>query len=139
VEFAITNIINESKYCIFNFFLLLHLYCLILGSNPVHINHSIEWERLKEHAEEISSLHLRDLLKDAERCEGLRATHGDIIFDYSRELVTFKTMVWTYTTLTTHYDLQYNLNIFMYILLFVRIYYLILLEQQNLNKNRYHA
>ena len=64
------------------------------------ISDSKEWSSLVQHATEIKSLHLRDLMQDASRCAALTA--GDestgkgnnmgIYLDYSRENVTVQTM-----------------------------------------------
>ena len=57
------------------------------------IYESIEWAKLKAHKTDvIDSLHLRDLMKDADRCSKLTVTHGDITMDFSRENVTTETI-----------------------------------------------
>ena len=54
----------------------------------------IAWARLHEQATHIkTNTHLRELLKDTSRCEGLVAEHDGILLDYSRECVTQETMV----------------------------------------------
>lgn len=58
------------------------------------INETTAWARLQEQAKHIkANTHLRDLLKDTSRCEGLVAEHDGILLDYSRECVTQETMV----------------------------------------------
>ena len=57
------------------------------------INTSPAWSNLASHAEEMKSMHLKDLLSDASRCSGLTAEHDGIYLDYSRENVTAQTMV----------------------------------------------
>ncbi len=57
------------------------------------VSDSEAWKRLESHAEEIRSLHLRELMLDETRCAGLVAEKGDIVLDYSRERVLPQTMV----------------------------------------------
>jgi glucose-6-phosphate isomerase len=57
------------------------------------IHESTPWIRLKQHAEDVQLLHLRDLLKDADRCESMRAEYDGILLDYSRQNATVETMV----------------------------------------------
>jgi glucose-6-phosphate isomerase len=75
-----------------------------VGSNPVQnflanfmnrpqlISTSTEWRRLQKHAEYLDTLHLRDLLKDADRCNEMYAVHDGVYLDYSRQRVTQETM-----------------------------------------------
>lgn len=51
-----------------------------------------EWKRLEKHAEYMDTLHLRELLKDPERCEAMYAIHDGVYLDYSRQRVTLETM-----------------------------------------------
>jgi glucose-6-phosphate isomerase len=53
---------------------------------------TVEWERLKAHVAEINATHLRDLMKDADRCKSLIFEANDITLDISRERVTRGTM-----------------------------------------------
>jgi len=56
------------------------------------INESSEWQQLKSHASAMSQTHLRDLLQDNARCDGLTAEFQGIFMDYSRENVALETM-----------------------------------------------
>lgn len=47
---------------------------------------------LQQHAVEVGSMHLRDLMQDPERCRSLTAQHDGVLLDASRQLVTAKTM-----------------------------------------------
>ena len=49
--------------------------------------------KLRDHADEIKALHLRDLIQDPARCAALTAEFGGIVLDYSRQNVTPATMV----------------------------------------------
>lgn len=51
-----------------------------------------EWAALKSHVETIKSSHLRDLMKDAERCKSLSTEFEGILLDYSRQRMTTETM-----------------------------------------------
>jgi len=51
-----------------------------------------EWKALEAHARYIKQLHLRDLMPDAERARVLTAEFDGIFLDYSRQLVTPRTM-----------------------------------------------
>ena len=61
-------------------------------SRPQLVSSKSQWKRLVKHAEYIRTLHLRDLLQDAERCQTLYATHDGVYLDYSRQQVTLETM-----------------------------------------------
>lgn len=50
------------------------------------------WNALKEHVDEIRQSHLRDLLQDQNRCDTLTVEYDNIFLDFSRQLVTPKTM-----------------------------------------------
>lgn len=52
----------------------------------------MEWQRLKAHVSEISGTHLRDLMRDDDRCRSLMIDALDITLDVSRERVTRGTM-----------------------------------------------
>ena len=56
------------------------------------INESSEWQQLESHASAMSQTHLRDLLQDNARCDGLTAEFQGIFMDYSRENVALETM-----------------------------------------------
>jgi len=51
-----------------------------------------EWASLVSHVKTIEGLHLRDLMKDEERCSALSTEFDGITLDYSRQLVTKETM-----------------------------------------------
>lgn len=51
-----------------------------------------EWKALADHVEEVSSTHLRELLRDNSRCDAMFAKYDDIVMDYSRQRVSIKTM-----------------------------------------------
>ena len=57
----------------------------------IHPNETAAWKALVEHAKE-SRPHLRELLKDEERCSKMFVEHGNIVVDYSRQIATPKTM-----------------------------------------------
>jgi len=51
------------------------------------------WQKLKLHAsEDIAGCHLRDLMKDSERCSQLTASTDNLVMDFSRQSVQPKTM-----------------------------------------------
>ncbi|KAF6005425.1 hypothetical protein F1559_004969 [Cyanidiococcus yangmingshanensis] len=51
------------------------------------------WSKLKKHAmEEISEVHLAELLRDERRCAAFRATLGDLVYDYARQRATPETL-----------------------------------------------
>lgn len=57
------------------------------------ISETKEWSALVDHANTIkSSTHLRELMKDTKRCDGLMMEHDGITFDYSRQNVTLDTI-----------------------------------------------
>jgi hypothetical protein len=59
-----------------------------------NIHETAAWARLQDQAAHVkSNTHLRELLKDEKRCEGLVAEHDGILLDYSRQCVTQETMV----------------------------------------------
>lgn len=60
---------------------------------PPLISSTPEWKRLQKHAEYIKSeTHLRDLLKDTERCDLMFASHDGAYLDYSRQRATKETL-----------------------------------------------
>lgn len=61
-------------------------------SKPPLVSSTSEWRKLQRHAEKIKSLHLRDLLKDSERCDSMWADHDGVYYDYSRQQATLETM-----------------------------------------------
>ena len=56
------------------------------------ISSTSEWNALKEHVKDIEKTHLRDLLKDYNRCENLTLEHDGVYVDYARQRVTEETM-----------------------------------------------
>ncbi|EJK76542.1 hypothetical protein THAOC_01689 [Thalassiosira oceanica] len=65
----------------------------VLPKQKALVSTTAEWKRLQRHASEtISQTHLRDLLKDEERCDSMFATHDGVYYDYSRQQATSETM-----------------------------------------------
>lgn len=60
--------------------------------NSKLISATPEWQRLEEHAQEIESTHLRELLQDEDRCDKMYAEHDGVYLDYSRQRVTIQTL-----------------------------------------------
>ncbi|KAF6004206.1 hypothetical protein CCYA_CCYA04G1254 [Cyanidiococcus yangmingshanensis] len=56
------------------------------------VSETAEWKGLEAHSEEIKRLHLRELMRDAERVRSLRAEFDGIYLDYSRQRVNRQTM-----------------------------------------------
>ncbi len=57
------------------------------------ISFSAEWRALRDHAQQLDSVHLRDLFEDdPHRAERYVAQVGDVTLDWSRHLVTDRTM-----------------------------------------------
>jgi glucose-6-phosphate isomerase len=63
-----------------------------LMNRPRLVSSKSEWKRLQKHAEHIETIHLRELLEDADRCDALYAVHDGVYLDYSRQRVNFDTM-----------------------------------------------
>lgn len=61
-------------------------------SKPPLVSSTSEWRKLQRHAQQIKSLHLRDLLQDSERCDSMWAEHDGVYYDYSRQQATLETM-----------------------------------------------
>ena len=58
-----------------------------------YLNQSPAWKSLKEHQPEAADLHMRDLFKqDPQRFERFSLRFGEILFDYSKNRITDKTM-----------------------------------------------
>ncbi|CAN0506385.1 unnamed protein product, partial [Scytosiphon promiscuus] len=57
------------------------------------IHETAAWAALKEHAASLQSAHLRDMMRDPDRCSALTAERDGILLDYSRQRVTNETMV----------------------------------------------
>ena len=58
-----------------------------------NLNQSPAWKSLKEHQPEAAELHMRDLFKqDPQRFEHFSLMVGEILFDYSKNRITDKTM-----------------------------------------------
>ena len=51
-----------------------------------------EWQALRKHLRTVRRTHLRDLLSDEERTEETRLEHDGLVFDFSRQRVTSKTV-----------------------------------------------
>jgi glucose-6-phosphate isomerase len=67
-----------------------------LMNRPRLVSSCSEWKRLQKHAEHIETIHLRELLQDADRCEAMYAVHDGVYLDYSRQRVTLDTMNFLY-------------------------------------------
>lgn len=50
------------------------------------------WKDLKSHVEDIKKTHLRDLMKDVERCKSMMGEFDGLLLDYSRQCATQDTM-----------------------------------------------
>ena len=50
------------------------------------------WKKLQKEAEYIETTHLRDLLKEKERCDAMYAEHDGVYLDYSRQRATLDTL-----------------------------------------------
>ena len=52
------------------------------------------WNNLSAHAEEMKKVHLRDLFKnDPDRFSNYSRQFGDILFDYSKNIITDETLL----------------------------------------------
>lgn len=67
-----------------------------LMNRPKLVSSCSEWKRLAKHAEHIQTTHLREMLKDQERCDSMFAVHDGVYLDYSRQRVTLDTMKFLY-------------------------------------------
>ncbi|CAN0279547.1 unnamed protein product [Ectocarpus sp. 6 AP-2014] len=56
------------------------------------IHETAAWAALKEHAASLQGAHLRDMMRDEDRCAALTAERDGILLDYSRQRVTNETM-----------------------------------------------
>jgi glucose-6-phosphate isomerase len=57
------------------------------------LSEKIEWKNIETHYKEISKIHLRDLFRDdLERAKNFTITANDIVFDYSKNIITDKTI-----------------------------------------------
>lgn len=63
-----------------------------MQQRPQLVSQCNEWKRLEKHAEYLKTLHLRDLLRDEERCDAMYAEHDGVYLDYSRQQVTIESM-----------------------------------------------
>lgn len=61
-------------------------------ASPALISDTESWKDLKAHADITRKTHLRDFLKDEERCKSMIVEFGDIVLDYSRQQATRETM-----------------------------------------------
>lgn len=59
---------------------------------PNLVSDTNEWKKLQRHAEHIDKIHLKELLKQTNRCNKFHIEHDGIYFDYSRQRATFETM-----------------------------------------------
>jgi len=80
-----------------------------LMNRPKLVSSCSEWKRLAKHAEHIETTHLRELLKDQERCDSMFAVHDGVYLDYSRQRVTLDTMKFLYD-LADKQDLKGKMN-----------------------------
>lgn len=64
----------------------------LFSPNSQLVSSSKEWKRLKDHQEKIEKTHLRDLLKDKERCDSFFAEYDGVYVDYSRNRATQETI-----------------------------------------------
>ena len=63
------------------------------GERSVLLNQTQGWRQLQEHkASVISSLHLKDLLNDSKRTDGLTFNHNGVYIDFSRQNATLETL-----------------------------------------------
>ena len=62
------------------------------AGRPQLVSQTMEWKRLQQHADYIKSTHLRELLKDPERCDAMYASDNGVYLDYARQRATLKTM-----------------------------------------------
>eukprot|EP00978_Attheya_sp_CCMP212_P049079 scaffold613134_cov63-Attheya_sp.AAC.1 len=65
---------------------------IIPGRRDQLVSATPEWKRLQKHAEYIKGTHLRNLLKEEERCDTMFASHDGIYCDYSRQRATLETL-----------------------------------------------
>jgi len=56
------------------------------------VSNTAEWKNLQKEAENIETTHLRDLLKNKERCDVMYAEHDGVYLDYSRQRATLDTI-----------------------------------------------
>lgn len=61
-------------------------------NRPRLVSSCSEWKRLQKHAEHIETIHLKEMLQDAERCDAMYAVHDGVYLDYSRQRVNMDTM-----------------------------------------------
>ena len=61
-------------------------------SSPAHCWEHPAWAALRAHIGTINATHLRDLLRDEDRCGALTAEFDGVVLDYSRQRVTRETM-----------------------------------------------
>ena len=56
------------------------------------VSNTPEWRRLQQHAEDMESTHLRNLLQEKDRSDAMFAEHDGVYLDYSRQRATLETM-----------------------------------------------
>lgn len=59
---------------------------------PVPISTTTAWKELQEHVKDVKKLHLRDLIHDEKRVEGMIKEHDGMYVDFSRQCATEETM-----------------------------------------------
>ena len=59
---------------------------------PVPLTQTPEWKRLQKHYETMKSAHLKELFEDKERFQKFSLKKGPLLFDYSKNRVSEKTM-----------------------------------------------
>lgn len=65
---------------------------IVPGGRPRLVSQTPEWRRLQRHADNIKTTHLRDLLKDEERCNEMFAEHDGVYLDYARQRANLETI-----------------------------------------------
>ncbi|XP_077224687.1 glucose-6-phosphate isomerase, cytosolic-like isoform X2 [Tasmannia lanceolata] len=56
-------------------------------ASPTLISDTEPWKDLKCHVDDINKTHLRDLMKDTERCKSMMAEFDGLLLDYSRQRI----------------------------------------------------
>lgn len=63
-----------------------------VGGRSRLVSQSPEWKRLQRHADNMKTTHLREFLKDQERCDEMFAEHDGVYLDYARQCANLETM-----------------------------------------------
>jgi len=79
---------DHKKHSFFNH----NPFNLSFDSKKKLVSTSSEWKMLEKHAQYIEKTHLKDLIKDEERCENCYIEYDGIYFDYSRQRINLKTI-----------------------------------------------